>query len=460
MGQILLAVNRIVPGTPLPAGHLQIVNSVDGVLREIEVQAALLTGWNFELPTRQHDTEATTVGYGQSGFYDITAISTGVQDADEIWSIASQIAEQYNFARSVDAGAVPQYNLVAYNSNSYVNSIFQAVGLDLNAHVAQLEVGPVSANHPLAANLTSIQLEELNSATFSYPGVNESMFDRNEYLVDLTITGGAGANFIRLGFANDTIRGLGGTDTLFGQGGNDRLSGGSENDLLYGGDGNDQIHGGTGVDSIYGGAGHDTIIFSPLDSAVHIDIRPGRLNSGAASREVYDGVEAFVGTNGNDSFSVGNRKVMFAAGGAGGDVFSAKEYGATMVAFGGAGTDSFRIDQPGLVLVLNIPGVTEANFSSLSKGVLEMDGKIQFRGCKVVNSAANAQVAARRSYIWRTGSNPSPIMRHRCACQGGNVQQSPRRDRRRHDMRLVAHPHQDRANFDPVAFHFQDVAHA
>jgi hypothetical protein len=72
-------------------------------------------------------------GFGQIGFYDVVEIFTGIQNPDEVWSIASQIAHQYGQAQFLDASAVPQYAVTSYNSNSYINCIFQAVGLDLES---------------------------------------------------------------------------------------------------------------------------------------------------------------------------------------------------------------------------------------------------------------------------------------------------------------------------------------
>jgi hypothetical protein len=109
---LLLAVNRVTLGGTVPSlyGHLQFVWSDGTTMYEIEVQAPVnLTAsgpWGFESPTRQHDIDDNTNGYGETGFYDSVAISTGTQNESEIWSIASQITNQYRSALVLDvAGA-------------------------------------------------------------------------------------------------------------------------------------------------------------------------------------------------------------------------------------------------------------------------------------------------------------------------------------------------------------------
>jgi hypothetical protein len=369
-----IAVNRVTLGGNAlkPYGHLQLVWTEGSTIYEIEVQAPQnLTAsgpWGFESPTRQHDLFENTNGYGQTGFYDSVMVSAGIQSEAEIWSIASQIAHQYRAASFLNPSGVPQYSTFSYNSNSFVNSILSAVGIDLSTHLIQLDVGDVPTTHPLAQGQSLEALVE----PLTYPGVTESMFDIDEHRVDLVINGGVGANYIRLGFGHDTIRGLDGNDTLYGQGGNDRLSGGDGNDSLFGGDGDDFLHGGTGSDSINGGAGRDTLIFRPDEAGVRIDFRPGGIPALGAAGDSYDSIEGVVGTNSADNFRIGNGQVLFAAGRGGNDVFQTSgENGAVMVAFGGAGNDQFRVGKEGLVLCVNIPGLTDAQFAMLTANDLQ-----------------------------------------------------------------------------------------
>ena len=54
----------------------------------------------------------------------------------------------------------------------------------------------------------------------------------------------------------------------------------------------------------------------------------------------------------------------------------------------------------------------------------------------------------------------SAVVRHGCTGNGPHIQKAPCCDRRTHDMRAVAHAHQDRAYLKPAALHFKDIAHA
>jgi cysteine-rich repeat protein len=94
----------------------------------------------------------------------------------------------------------------------------------------------------------------------------------NEYieLEDMTIVGGAGADFIWANVGDDNISGNGGEDIIDGGPGNDQINGGPGEDQLTGGLGDDTIDGGAaddsltmgadeGFDSIDGGAGTDRL---------------------------------------------------------------------------------------------------------------------------------------------------------------------------------------------------------
>ena len=79
---------------------------------------------------------------------------------------------------------------------------------------------------------------------------------------NLTVTGGAGRNFvvgdggsqtIVLGADDDVLHGGGGDDTVGSKGGNDELHGDEGHDLLVGGAGDDTLDGGTGNDVLQGG---------------------------------------------------------------------------------------------------------------------------------------------------------------------------------------------------------------
>jgi len=87
------------------------------------------------------------------------------------------------------------------------------------------------------------------------------------------------------GVGNDTVTGGAGPDTLIGGDGNDTLNGGSGNETISGNDGNDTLSGGAGNDTISGGNGDD--IF----------------NEGAAA----NGADVFLGGAGSDTVSYSER---------------------------------------------------------------------------------------------------------------------------------------------------------
>lgn len=81
-------------------------------------------------------------------------------------------------------------------------------------------------------------------------------------LVTVTVTGGAGRNYVIgdgsaqtliLGAEDDLLYGGAGNDTVGSHGGNEQLFGGAGNDTVVGGDGDDILDGGTGDDLLHGG---------------------------------------------------------------------------------------------------------------------------------------------------------------------------------------------------------------
>ncbi len=82
----------------------------------------------------------------------------------------------------------------------------------------------------------------------------------------ISVTGGAGENYvvgddrdqyIVLGADNDILFGGGGDDTIGSLGGDDRTSGDGGNDIVFGGTGDDRLSGGSGNDQLNGGLGLD-----------------------------------------------------------------------------------------------------------------------------------------------------------------------------------------------------------
>lgn len=154
-------------------------------------------------------------------------------------------------------------------------------------------------------------------------------------------TGNDSDNIITGGTANDSLRGRGG------------------NDLLIGGAGNDTLFGGAGADTLQGGEGTDTATFIDSATGVTVNLKTG-LHGGTAAGDVYDSIEAFIGSNFADSF----------AGDASANSFN-----------GGAGIDT--IDYSSSAAAVNVNLTTNA----VSDGDAEGDTIVAFE--KVIGSAFN-----------------------------------------------------------------------
>jgi Ca2+-binding RTX toxin-like protein len=170
-----------------------------------------------------------------------------------------------------------------------------------------------------------------------------------------TLSGGDGNDALYGGSENDTLFGDAGNDQLFGGIGQDSLAAGVGNDTAYGGDGNDTIStdvgndlifGGEGNDNIQAGAGNDTIIgdlgndtinadqgmdwvdYSGSNAGVTVDLITGTGAGGHAAGDVYNGVDAIIGSGFDDVLS-------------GFDGFSTNPGDAyTNIFYGNAGNDS------------------------------------------------------------------------------------------------------------------------
>lgn len=82
------------------------------------------------------------------------------------------------------------------------------------------------------------------------------------------LTGGKGADNLEGGDDADDIDGGAGNDYITGDAGTDRLTGGSGDDEIYGGADEDTIDGGTGADFMVGGAGSDLYIVDNANDSV------------------------------------------------------------------------------------------------------------------------------------------------------------------------------------------------
>ncbi|HWT09088.1 MAG TPA: Hint domain-containing protein [Roseomonas sp.] len=137
---------------------------------------------------------------------------------------------------------------------------------------------------------------------------------------------------------NDTADGLAGNDTLDGLAGNDSLLGNDGNDSVLGGDGNDTLLGGAGNDTIVGGGGIDVVSYADATAAVGVNYQGGNVTlSGAAAGDSISGIEAFAGSNFDDTINVsGGSFALF--GGGGNDLIKGGVQDDTII--GGAGQDT------------------------------------------------------------------------------------------------------------------------
>jgi len=153
--------------------------------------------------------------------------------------------------------------------------------------------------------------------------------------------GGAGADAISGDEGNDVVDGEAGDDCLLGNAGNDAIFGGAGDDAIEGGSGEDTLDGGAGEDVVRAGSGDDRIV-ATLDAEADcydggsgmdtLDLSQAKcdidinLTAGTAigieigEDQVFD-LEAIIGGEGNDTFTVG-AKSMSLTGGAGDDTFT------------------------------------------------------------------------------------------------------------------------------------------
>ncbi|HTO31080.1 MAG TPA: calcium-binding protein [Pararhizobium sp.] len=111
-------------------------------------------------------------------------------------------------------------------------------------------------------------------------GSGDDWYDGTNGLLDGTVYGGAGqdyliggkgADHLEGGADADDISGGGGNDYIVGDAGTDRLTGGSGNDEIHGGAAQDTIDGGTGADCMVGGSGSDLyLVDNAKDSVIEV----------------------------------------------------------------------------------------------------------------------------------------------------------------------------------------------
>ncbi|MBB2794235.1 UNVERIFIED_ORG: Ca2+-binding RTX toxin-like protein [Rhizobium pisi] len=132
-----------------------------------------------------------------------------------------------------------------------------------------------------------------------------------------------------------------GNATLTGNTGDNIITGGTGNDILTGGDGDDILIGGAGADQLIGGAGTDTASYANAAAAITLNLKTG-VHTGDAAGDTFSSIEAFAGSNFNDTL-IGGTSDDILIGGAGADQL-----------IGDAGTDTASYANAATAITLNL----------------------------------------------------------------------------------------------------------
>ena len=153
-----------------------------------------------------------------------TRIDLGGRDAEDIWAILKQHAQNID-----DAGFA--YKALSQNSNTVIGAVLDVVGIDIRDFLP----------NPRGVMLAGF--------------VGKS----NRLNLDYSLTGTDADDFLRGRKGQQTFSGMEGADQLLGGYGKDRLFGNSGRDLLLGGHGKDELSGGAGNDTLRGGGENDAL---------------------------------------------------------------------------------------------------------------------------------------------------------------------------------------------------------
>jgi RTX calcium-binding nonapeptide repeat (4 copies) len=228
---IYIAANAV--GGSGPFGHLQLVAVTDtGDLLETEVQSPGFFGLDWDVIIEQPQDASTTPGFGDSNLYRLLQLNLDGRNPDDVWNVIKQAA--------ADISSYFTPYAVFSNSNSYIKTLMNFLGIDL---------GPLLA-------------EVMPPAVTSFPGAETDVALRFDDPITYKISGT---------FRYDFLNGGNGDDVFIGNSGNDRLFGGSGSDTLVGDAGqfNSEkvldlvsIAGDQNRDILLGGAGFDTYYIS------------------------------------------------------------------------------------------------------------------------------------------------------------------------------------------------------
>jgi Ca2+-binding RTX toxin-like protein len=193
--------------------------------------------------------------------------------------------------------------------------IVVAVADELGTLSVQFNTQAAQLFNPLDADPT----KAFSSIAINGNGGNDRITVGAGVLLDATIDGGSGNDWIWGGGGNDTINAGWGNDHVYGGPGNDVINGEAGNDKLWGGAGDDQmigenghdwLHGGAGDDEGTGGNGFDHLHGDDGNDVLHGDAGKDHVHGGLGDDELYgEGDNDLIyGEDGNDWIHGGDNK--------------------------------------------------------------------------------------------------------------------------------------------------------
>jgi Ca2+-binding RTX toxin-like protein len=153
-----------------------------------------------------------------------------------------------------------------------------------------------------------------------------------------------GNNYLKAGYGDDTVLGLGGDDTLLG---------------------------GSGADSMDGGAGIDTVVFDDWGHGLTLDLALSALSSDDAQGDSYISIERFVGSVHGDTMR-GDLAANDLDGSTGDDILEGREGADTLR--GGEGFDVASYEGASAGVVIDLAGTTPSNGDAAGDVFVSIEG--------------------------------------------------------------------------------------
>ena len=289
--------------------------------------------------------------------------------------ILTRDMSQGNITKYVWAEALPDGQIViAYqdgldgvNGNGTTDAYLGIVGA-LGTWVEISRVNAAAAENTQFYTIQDIAVRSDGTIDLVYrdASVGSNGANRNVTVVDrfgfteageASRVGGALANTLTGGMADEALFGLGGNDKLYGRGGSDALHGGLGSDLLDGAGGNDRLFGGNGADILNGGKGNDQMNGGRgadtyfVDSGADTIVDEAGIDTvkSAIGFKLVAGLEHLVLIGTANSAGTGNGAANAITGNAGANLLKGLEGADTIVGaggadkiYGGAGNDQLK----------------------------------------------------------------------------------------------------------------------